>query len=222
VTGTGHAAEGALIPRLEALLRELGRWRKGDDLRLVHRLDRDTCGVILEARNPETARFLERRFLQREVRQRYRALVQGRPGQDRFRRDAPVDPQRPPGEERGPARPARVPSARGTARTGAVPVTEFLVLERFPEGALLEARPLTGRTHQIRIHLAGLGLPVLGDPLYGPSRCGSGLARAVSRQMLHAESLTFRDPDTGQDREIGAPVPADMEEVAGWLRTGRR
>ncbi len=88
------------------------------------------------------------------------------------------------------------------------------MLRRFEGYALVEARPLTGRTHQIRIHLAQLGHPVLGDALYGRRTSGKPLLRSVPRQMLHAASIRFRDPDTGREIELKAPMPDDMQELA--------
>ncbi len=217
VTGPPGQTEDTVLPLLEALLRRENRRKKGETLQLVHRLDRDTSGLLLVARTPEAARFMEKQFLQREVHKRYRVLVQGRPEQDRFRRDSPVKIRRPPGEEQG-RKSTRHENPGNKARQSVRSVTEFGVIEFFPESALVEARPLTGRTHQIRIHLAQLGLPVLGDLLYGSQRCTTPLSRAVPRQMLHAEALEFRDPDSGEGLSLHAPVPEDMETVLEWLR----
>ena len=219
VYGTRGETAGTVVPELEKCLRQTGSWRPGDRLLLVHRLDRDTSGVLLVARTEEAARDLESQFRQRKVEKRYLALVEGNPKFDRFRQAAPVTPKKPAGR-RGLPEPAQVrtvsrepfrPSggAFGSARSAE---TEFSVLRRFEDYALVEARPLTGRTHQIRIHLAQLGHPVLGDPLYGKRAAASALLRSVPRQMLHASSLRFRDPDTGQEVMLETPMPEDMRE----------
>jgi len=218
VEGSRGQTEGSLVPLLEDLLTREGLCRSGERLQLVHRLDRDTSGVLLVARNDRTRRDLEEQFLRRKVNKRYMVLVQGTPGRRRFVREAPVFPRRPAGEAGGRRRTDRAGAGTG-AREGGRTETEFQVLESFPGFTLLEARPLSGRTHQIRIHLEQLGLPVLGDPMYGPRRCTHPLARAAPRQMLHASLLTFLDPDTGSPATLQASLPDDMEQVLQGLRT---
>ena len=224
VYGTRGETAGTVVPALEKVLREAGVWRSGDRLILVHRLDRDTSGVLLVARSEGVARDLERQFRQRKVDKRYFALVEGNPEFDRLRQVAPVTPKRP-ARHCGLPEPARAgtasresfrPSggAEGSAKSAE---TEFAVLKRFVGYALVEARPLTGRTHQIRIHLAEIGHPVMGDALYGSKASTNPLARTVPRQMLHAASLRFLDPGTGREIMLEAPMPEDMRELVGTL-----
>jgi len=221
VEGTRGQAGDSVLPLLDALLKREGLRRPGERLHLVHRLDRDTSGLLLVARTGRARLDLEEQFLRRRVKKRYAVLVQGVPGQERFRCAAPVRARSPAGAGAG-----RGSSPRGRDRTvsreedGAE--TEFQVVERFPGYALLDAWPLTGRTHQIRIHLQQLGLPVLGDAVYGPAVCPDPLARAVPRQMLHAALIQFRDPDTGGSASHDAPLPEDMQAVLVQLQVRSR
>jgi len=224
VQGADGRCDETLAALLSARLPGEGGGGAGGRFRLVHRLDRDTSGVLRVARCERARLDLERQFLEREVSKRYAVLVQGSPDRERFRREAPVAPRRPVGEGGGGPAPGREGAGRRGRRRGpdleaAGAVTEFRVTRRFAGAALLEARPLTGRTHQIRIHLEPLALPALGDPLYGPRRCTDPLSRAAPRQMLHAAAVTLRDPDTGERVTLRAPLPGDMERVLRWLRS---
>lgn len=238
VYGTRGETAGTLLPELEKFLRATGSWRPGDRLILVHRLDRDTSGVLLVARTEDAAQHLERQFRQREVQKDYLALVEGNPKFHHMRCVAPVTPTKPGGHRTGQLcggiregrRLHRQCRAGAAARrdlwqqhgaTGRFAETEFAVLRRFEGYALVEARPLTGRTHQIRIHLAHIGHPVLGDAVYGRRAGASPLVRSVPRQMLHAASLRFRNPDTGREMELNAPVPEDMQRFMEGQATRR-
>jgi RluA family pseudouridine synthase len=175
----------------------------------VHqRLDRDTSGVVLFGVAPEANAELHRAFAERAVAKTYLALAAARPGDAprRFRVAAPL----------GPAR-----GGRGGVRVGgegARPAeTEVDVVEVIGRACLVEARPLTGRKHQVRAHLAHAGLPILGDPLYGaPSR------PAVPRLMLHASRLALRHPTTGTPLVLEAPLPQDFQSVLRGLRRAGR
>jgi len=202
VYGTHGALEGTVIPQLAAFMRAQGCWQKKDSLTLVHRIDRDTSGLLLVARNPQAARSLEEQFLRREIHKKYVALVHGKPSQREFQLVSAVQARTHPGGKK----PLR------EARTG------LLVLETYTHCSLVEARPETGRTHQIRIQLSQLGHPVLGDILYGPQTLTKPLFRAVPRQMLHASSLDFQDPDTGRRVELSAPLPGDMVRMLAGLK----
>lgn len=218
VYGTLGVTEDTVLPQLEGLLKQAGRWgARKDQLLLVHRLDRDTSGLLLVARNEQGARALERQFRQRTVDKRYLALAGGRFAEARFRQASAVAAKRPAHGARGFA--AGLPH-RTARRAGQGPggETDFEVLEIFSTCSLLEARPLTGRTHQVRVHLAQLGHPILGDIVYGPCHCPEPFCRAIPRQMLHASFLGFEDPDGGGRIEIAAPMPGDMNEVLTWLR----
>jgi len=218
VHGTQGVTEETVLPQLEGLLKKTGRWRPGrDKLMLVHRLDRDTSGLLLVARSEKTALALERQFRQKCVEKRYLALARGRPTKERFRQVSEVTAKRPAHASNEP-RDKRMPAPARKGRQGPKGQTEFEVLETFSNCTLLDARPLTGRTHQIRIHLAQVGHPVLGDIVYGPENCAESLFRAIPRQMLHASFLGVENPDGRQRLELTAPLPDDMDRVLTWLR----
>lgn len=228
VYGSQGVTEDTVLPQLEGVLKRAGRWEaRKDRLVLVHRLDRDTSGLLLVARNEKSARALERQFRQRTVEKRYLALASGRFAEARFRQASAVAAKRPAHGSKGFAAGLPRPAARkaGPAARKAGPApggeTRLEVLEVFSACTLLEARPLTGRTHQIRVHLAQLGHPILGDILYGAPHCPDPFHRAISRQMLHASFLGFEDPDRGGRIEIAAPMPEDMSRVLSRLRKGR-
>ncbi len=200
----------------EPSLREELAGRHGP-LWVVHRLDRGTSGVLVFARTAEAHRLLNLQFERGEPRKTYLALVAGRPP-DRFEADAWIAPARkgrmkpvPPGAPRG--KPAR---------------TAFRVLERFEAGvhsgplALVEARPETGRTHQIRVHLLAAGCPLAVDPAYGEEGPLRGAAGEVllSRTPLHAATLSLRHP-AGHPLSFEAPWPDDLQAAVAALRAGR-
>jgi 23S rRNA pseudouridine1911/1915/1917 synthase len=170
---------------------------------IVHRLDRDTSGLMVVARSAEAHRRLEQLVRTREVTREYLALVVGRPRSRRGTIDAPI------GRDRNDAQ--RRSLDTDTPREA---VTHFEVEELLPRHALLRVRLETGRTHQIRVHLAAVELPIAGDPLYGrPGELG------LARQFLHATRLSFRHPFTGAELEVSSPLPPDLETA---LETARR
>ena len=164
---------------------------------IVHRLDRDTSGLLVVARSTEAHRRLQNLVRRRALDRRYVALVRGRPRSWRGRIDAPI------GRDRVDR--TRHSLDTDTAREA---VTEFAVQELLPVHALLEARLETGRTHQIRVHLQAIGLPVAGDPVYGVAR-----DLGLPRQFLHAARLSFTHPFTSADLELEAPLPPDLQEA---------
>ena len=167
---------------------------------IVHRLDRDTSGLVVVAKNEESLKALQAQFHDREVEKVYLALVDGHPPDRRGRIEAPIgrDP-------RHRQRMGIVPAAKGRPAT-----TDYHLRQDYPQHALLEVMPRTGRTHQIRVHLAFLGCPVAGDRVYGFRRPSLGLAR----HMLHAWRLRFRLPgQTGSERTFEAPPPGDLVEA---------
>jgi 23S rRNA pseudouridine1911/1915/1917 synthase len=170
---------------------------------IVHRLDRDTSGLMVVARSPEAHRRLQELVQQREVTREYLALVVGRPRSQRGTIEAPI------GRDR---RDAMRHSLDTDAPRDAV--THFEVDELLPRHALLRVRLETGRTHQIRVHLAAVDLPVAGDPLYG--RAGE---LGLERQFLHAARLAFPHPVTGAPVEVSSPLPPELETA---LSTARR
>lgn len=178
----------------------------GGELRpgLVHRLDKDTSGLILLAKNERAQRTLQAQFQSREVKKTYIALVDGHPATSAGRIDAPIG--RDPRERK---RMAVVPAAKGRAA-----ITEYRVTERYPEHALLEANPLTGRTHQIRVHLTFIGCPIVGDRVYGKKHP----TLPLQRHFLHAARLTLRLPGEDEPRTFEAPLPEDLRLVLETLR----
>lgn len=178
---------------------------------LLHRLDRDTSGVVLFAKSEAARRGLVRQFEQRQVRKWYLALVHGRPSVSTGEIAQPLC--------RDPLDRRRVV----VSPAGQAAVTRYRVVAARDEVALVLATPLTGRTHQIRAHLAWLGHPILGDSTY-PSAShpvqgldhavhGDAAATPIPRQMLHAWGLWARHPVTGVDLRIWAPLPADLEAL---------
>lgn len=185
---------------------------------VVHRLDRGTSGVLIFARTAEAHRALNLAFDRGEPKKRYLALVRGEPPPER-RIDLALAPAR-----RGRMRPARQGDARGKRA-----VTVVRLVERFPARAwaggplaLVEALPETGRTHQIRVHLAAAGFPLALDPDYaeaGPLRGPDGVP-LLSRTPLHAARLEVVHPAGGRTLVIEAPWPADLTATVSALRAG--
>ncbi|MDE3024495.1 MAG: RluA family pseudouridine synthase [Acidobacteriota bacterium] len=169
---------------------------------IVHRLDRDTSGLMVVARSPEAHRRLQQLVQRRALRREYLALVAGRPRSRRGTIDAPI------GRDRND--PMRHSLDTDTPRDA---VTHFAVEELFARHALLRVTLETGRTHQIRVHLAAVDLPVAGDPLYG--RAGD---LGLERQFLHAARLAFPHPMTGEPVEVASALPPDLEEALATLR----
>jgi 23S rRNA pseudouridine1911/1915/1917 synthase len=161
---------------------------------IVHRLDRDTSGLLVVARSAEAHRRLQNLVRRRALEREYLALVAGRPRSRRGTIDAPI------GRDRDD--PTRHSLDTETPREA---VTHFELVELLPRHALLRVRLETGRTHQIRVHLAAIDLPVAGDPLYG-KRSDLGL----DRQFLHAARLAFPHPFTGERVETTSPLPDDL------------
>ena len=161
---------------------------------IVHRLDRDTSGIMVVARSAEAHRRLQRLIRRREVERHYLALVVGRPRSRTGRIEAAI------GRDRHD--PTRQSLDTATPREA---ITHFELVELYPRHALLDVRLETGRTHQIRVHLAAIDLPVAGDPVYGrPGELG------LERQFLHAAWLAFPHPIIGERIEAESPLPADL------------
>lgn len=171
---------------------------------IVHRLDKDTSGLLLIAKNERAQRWLQEQFKNRRVEKIYLALVDGVPPTPTGRIEAPVG--RHPIDRK---RMAIVSSAKGREA-----ISEYRVLERFPQHTLLEVRPFTGRTHQIRLHLAFLGCPVVGDVLYGRRRSSIPL----QRHFLHAFRLKITLPGEAEPRCFEAPLPSELQAVLDQLR----
>ncbi len=176
---------------------------------IVHRLDKDTSGLILVALDPKTHRALSRLFLTREISKEYLALVWGCPTPEQGIIEASI------GRSPSDRKKMSVLSAGGREAT-----TRYRVIVRAGAFALLSCELLTGRTHQIRVHLAHRGHPIVGDPLYGgrrwkniPDPAFRALLRAFPRQALHAHRLAFVHPAHGAAVEYRSPLPDDIREL---------
>jgi 23S rRNA pseudouridine1911/1915/1917 synthase len=194
---------------LTALLRE----RYPDQgLQVCHRLDRETSGVLLVGRGPEASSLLKRAFARRRVRKSYLALVHGLPDPAEGTVDLPLKLLDTPTH-----------LMMGVAADGLPSLTRYRVVRRFDAHALVEAAPETGRQHQIRVHLAAIGHPIVGDKLYRASErqfmafCDGGLTPellaafdGLPRQALHAHRLTFPHPRTGAAITVESPLPPDL------------
>ena len=191
-----HPGAGASTGTLAAQLLSLGA-RGGDDPDrpgIVHRLDRDTSGLLVVARSEQAYSALSRAIRERDVERRYLGLVRGSPRSLSGRIDAPI----------GRDRRDRTRRSLDTDEPRDA-VSWFEVLEIMRDHALLDIRLETGRTHQIRVHLAAIDLPIAGDPVYGV-RGDLGLAR----QFLHAHHLRFTHPVTGEEIDLESPLPGDL------------
>lgn len=173
---------------------------------VVHRLDKDTSGLIVMAKDERTHRWLQDQFRQRKVRKTYLALVDGSPPTPTGRIEAPIG--RDTGQRK---RMAVVPHGKGREA-----ISEYRTIESFARHTLLEVHPLTGRTHQIRLHLAFLGCPVAGDRLYGHRKVSIDLAR----HFLHAFRLEITLPGEKSPRQFEAPLPEELLQVLTTLRKG--
>ncbi|MCS7006416.1 MAG: RluA family pseudouridine synthase [Thermoleophilia bacterium] len=202
-----HAGAGARGPTLADALVRLGATGGPDPARpgIVHRLDRGTSGLLVVARSEETWSRLVEAIRRREVERRYLALVRGRPRSRSGRIDAPIGRDR-----RDPTRQSLDTDEPKEA------VTFFEVLETLPEHALLDVRLETGRTHQVRVHLAAIGLPVAGDATYGAAG-----DLGLERQFLHAHRLRLAHPLTGEELSLSSPLPEDLERALARARTAR-
>ena len=197
---------------VNALLHHIGTLAPaGGDLRpgIVHRLDRMTSGLVLVAKNDQAHRSLSDQFKNREVQKTYIALVHGRVERERGEITDSVG--------RDPRRRIRMRTS-GIGARGAH--TEYRVMRRFARFTLLEVHPLTGRTHQIRVHLASIGHPVVGDTMYGaPSKLniGDDQEKTLERNFLHAAAIRFRHPRSGQTLAFDAPLPEGLDSFLGRL-----
>jgi 23S rRNA pseudouridine1911/1915/1917 synthase len=194
--GAGNHS-GTLVNRLIHRFQSLSQL--GGDLRpgIVHRLDKDTSGVLLVARTDSAHRALAAQFSGREVEKTYLALVHGRVKDDMGRITKPI--------ARDPVRRTRMTCGLSTGREA---LTEYRVRQRFEKFTYLEVKIGTGRTHQIRVHLASLGHPVAGDPIYGIK------SSPAPRLFLHARRIAFDSPATRERVQVEAPLPP---ELANWL-----
>ena len=190
IPGRGDAKDESLLSALESHFS-----RK---LFVVHRIDRDTSGLIVFAKTAAAHRHLNIQFEKRLVKKTYHALVQGVPSEDQTI-DAPI-------HEFGSGR-------MGVDQRGKNAVTEFSVLDRYASAALLQVKPVTGRRHQIRVHLYSIGHPIFGDKTYGSPRPVGG----VERLMLHAYTIEFIHPDTSLV-QLTAPFSEQWNRIVAQMK----
>lgn len=194
-----HAAL-AHAPELEGIG---GEQRPG----IVHRLDKDTSGLIIIAKNERAHRWLQDQFRLRKVHKTYLALLDGKPPTPTGRVEAEI--ARDPAHRK---QMAVVPDGRGREA-----VTEYKVIEQFPKHTLIEAYPLTGRTHQIRLHMAFLKCPIVGDTLYGHKH----KSLQIDRHFLHAARISLVLPGEKAERTFTASLPDELSAILDQLRQSR-
>ena len=187
----------ALLAHSPALSGVAGKKRPG----IVHRLDKDTSGLIIVAKNDAAHLALAKQLKDRTVEKTYVALVEGRLDPAEGTIDAPI--------ARHPAHRRKMAIVTG----GRESRTRYHVLRELGAYSLVELHPETGRTHQLRVHLASIGHPVAGDRAYGPAKRDPGF----SRQFLHAQRLAFVHPTSGQRIELESPLPEDLQEALALL-----
>jgi 23S rRNA pseudouridine1911/1915/1917 synthase len=199
----------ALLGRGQALSQSSDPLRPG----IVHRLDKETSGILLVAKNDFAHAKLSEAFRQRTVWKIYIALVQGRMDKDSGQIELAI--------ARDPNRRTRMTATRATLLPDSRPArTDWRVLSRIDSTSLLEVRLHTGRTHQIRVHFSALRHPIVGDTLYGASgqlHVGSATLPSLGRNFLHSAKIAFAQPRTGQAIELIAPLPAELMEYLAKL-----
>jgi 23S rRNA pseudouridine1911/1915/1917 synthase len=204
--GAGHP-DGTLVQAALAHAPQIsgigGEIRPG----VVHRLDKDTSGIILLAKNDSTHLWLQNQFRLREVKKVYHALVDGTPPSASGRIQASI----------GRATSHRKLMAVVPDQKGRVAISEYFTLENFLQHTLLEVHPSTGRTHQIRLHLKFIGCPVAGDTIYGNRHSSIPL----DRHFLHAFQITFCLPGASEARTFTAPLPGELQNVLDQLRAAK-
>jgi 23S rRNA pseudouridine1911/1915/1917 synthase len=191
-----HTLVNALLAHCTDLSGVGGELRPG----IVHRLDMDTSGLMVVAKSDAAHRAVARQLQDRQVAKTYLALVWGVPQPGEGCIDRPI------------ARDPRNRKRMAVVEGGREARTRYTVLRRFAECALVEARPETGRTHQIRVHMASAGHPIVGDQVYGRRR-----TILVDRHFLHAHRLRLRLPSTGRELELSAPLAPDLQAAMDAL-----
>lgn len=183
---------------------------------IVHRLDKDTSGLLIVAKNAMTHNLLSQQFKDRCIKKQYLAIISSAPVSDSGRIDLPIG-RHPVDRKKMSTRSAR----------GRLSVTAWRIIKRFQGAALIEADLITGRTHQIRVHFQAIGHPIIGDPVYGNKRILrqhigqqnplKHVLTSVRRQMLHAHRMILKHPHSGQPMTFTAPIPQDMTELLNQL-----
>lgn len=182
VPGKGEHLADCLITRLQAIF---------PDALLIHRLDRDTSGVMVFALTPHAQRHLGLQFEKRQVKKSYIAVVHGHPNEKTGTVDLPLIVDWP-----------NRPLQKVDPENGRPALTDWRVLKKTETATRVRLTPHTGRSHQLRVHMQALGHPIMGDPFYA-----TGAARAADRLMLHAETLSFRHPDGGKGQKFRVKCP---------------
>jgi 23S rRNA pseudouridine1911/1915/1917 synthase len=203
--GAGHShgtLVNALLHHFESLSGVNGEVRPG----IVHRIDRDTSGVLVVARTDSAHQSLAEQFQNREVEKVYLALCHGKMGKPEGQITTPI--------ARDPVRRTRMTTKLASGRNA---LTSYRVLQQFDKLSYLEVRIGTGRTHQIRVHLASTGHPIFGDRLYGAPASVPGLP-VLERFFLHAHRLRFKSPSSGEWIEVESPLAAELEGMLTGLR----
>lgn len=197
--------EGTLVNALLARYPQVAGVGEEEKLGIVHRLDKNTSGVILAALNPEVRLNLMEQFRLRRVDKVYLALVDGQPPTPTGRIEAPI------------GRDPRYPNRRAISEAGKPSVTLFYAQEAFLQHSFVEVHIETGRTHQIRVHMAFINCPVVGDTVYGQRKPSLPL----DRLFLHAHSIRIQHPITGEALQIKAPLPDELTQIIEQLRAER-
>ena len=195
-----HPARGHREGTLAQLLEPLAAGGEAGRAGIVHRLDRDTSGLLVVSRSEEAHRLLQKALAERRIEREYVALVEGRPPARSGTIEAPI---------------GRDPRIRTRMTVGGLSPrearTHFTLERALPATSLLRLHLDTGRTHQIRVHLQAIGHPVCGDPEYGTG--GRDSILGLERQFLHAARLSFEHPFTGAPVEVRSPLPADLQRA---------
>jgi 23S rRNA pseudouridine1911/1915/1917 synthase len=192
----GHDS-GTLVNAVLARWPEIANFTEVSRAGIVHRLDKETSGVIVVAKTAGALASLRKQFKDREVHKRYQALVEGTPNTMDGMINAPI---------------GRDPNQRkrmAVSREGREAVTEFHVVETYLDHSLLDVLPQTGRTHQIRVHLAFIGNPVVGDTVYGHRK----QKIKMKRHFLHAAAITFKLPGKDENITVEAPLPVGLQDI---------
>jgi len=168
---------------------------------IVHRLDKDTSGLIVIAKNDFVRKYLADQFKSRTVTKGYLVLVKGRLSPEQGIIEAPI------------GRDSHNRQKMAVVATGKEASTKYQVRKYLGNYSFVEAVPLTGRTHQIRVHFAAIGHPVVGDPVYGAKGRHKATASCIKRQFIHAYLLGFCLPSTKKYREFTCPLPADLKQA---------
>ena len=199
--GAGHTS-GTLVNAVLAHCPQVADVGGADRAGVVHRLDKDTSGLILVAKDEATRTALQRQFKRRQVAKTYLALVEDQVQPSEGIIEASI------------GRDKRQRKKMAVTRSGREARTTYRAIEYFADHTLLEVHPHTGRTHQVRVHLAWLGYPIVGDTVYGHRR----QRLLKSRHFLHAARLRFTHPTTGEEVEFEAPLPQKLANVLDQLR----